>query len=152
MREIVYRAKRSYKNEWVYGNLVYDDCNRPHVVEKKYFYEDGHHLGYCDDTDRPVFIVPETLGQDTGLEDRHGNPIFEGDILRGGPDEIYRVIWNPYCASFQWEDAIGYSDGFLHLVYPNRMEVIGNIHDNPDLCPDAWKKGNGNEDRRYRAR
>lgn len=130
MREILFRGKRLYNGEWVYGNLVVTKNDKPHIVSKDYFYEDGHHLQYCDDTDRPVFIDTATVGQFTGLTDKNGTKIFEGDIVENNEclgvveyseeDAMYTVMFNETLYDFGWIGA-------------KMCEVIGNIHDNPEL-------------------
>ena len=72
MREILFRGKRLHDNKWIYGNFVSDCEGNPHIIEPRFFCEDGHHLQYEDNTDTPVFIIPETVGQYTGLTDKNG--------------------------------------------------------------------------------
>lgn len=138
MREILFRGKRCYNGEWVYGNLVVDKNDKPHIVPKDYFYEDGHHLQYYDDTDKPVFLDPETVGQFTGLTDKNGTKIFEGDILEGVDyDEEYGfgiVTW--YDGAF-WIENGSWCGTFCENYNATAFEVIGNIHDNPELIGGA---------------
>ena len=138
MRDILFRAKRGYDNRWLYGNLVIDNFNRPHVINPQFFYEDGHHLGYEDNTDQPVFINELTIGQFTGAVDRVGNKIFEGDIVHctsrtDAADMViifeqgqFRMV---LCERYK-EYITGY--GYYDFNCFDKL-VIGNIYDNPEL-------------------
>ena len=153
MREILFRGKRLHDNKWIYGNFISDCEGNPHIIEPRFFCEDGHHLQYEDNTDTPVFIIPETVGQFTGLTDKNGKRIFEGDIVRATIERAER------CQSPRIENGvIGYdcigmiglilykdkngenvwSDFFNELslsglIEDYYFEIIGNIHDNPEL-------------------
>ena len=75
-------------------------------------------------------IKTSTIGQFTGLHDKNGREIYEGDIIRH-KDMVkpYHVIYDGYqfCPN----------DGFRSLCYPKHWEVIGNIHDNPELLQES---------------
>ena len=142
MREILFRGKRLHDNKWIYGNFVSDCEGNPHIIEPRFFCEDGHHLQYEDNTDTPVFIIPETVGQFTGLTDRNGKKIFEGDICkfkRFNDVHIGKVVFNVTTASFiMWYQPIVGAYGEkatqkMLLSACDNIEVIGNIHDNPEL-------------------
>ena len=129
MREILFRGKRLHDNKWIYGNFVSDCEGNPHIIEPRFFCEDGHHLQYEDNTDTPVFIIPETVGQFTGLTDNNGVKIFEGDIV----DYISSdVIGNPKTGTIIVEDMTDY-DTMIYLNHSDELQIIGNIHDNPEL-------------------
>ena len=118
MREILFRGKRMDNGEWVWGFLAFDG-----VSEDYYIY------------DREV--DPDTVGQYTGLQDKNGKRIFEGDICRNTKTgEIVSVKWHGTMAGFVWrrrEENSNLSDfGELFRVH-DKYEVIGNIHDNPEL-------------------
>jgi uncharacterized phage protein (TIGR01671 family) len=107
---------------------------------------EGYGKGYTEygiqvqdtSTSRPwsVVVVPETVGQYTGLTDKNGEKIFEGDILDCG-DRIVRVSWHEMCGT--WDcDFVRYkgtlcSNGIEPVEWKYRAEKIGNIHDNPEL-------------------
>ena len=130
MREIRFRAKRVDNNpRWVEGYYAF---NGTHWIEYK-------------SIERPGFwevnrIDPETLGQFTGLYDKNGMRIFEGDIIAQHidgwehPPIIRTVFWSDEACSykvssplFTWGKAIDAISKY------DTIEVIGNIYDNPEL-------------------
>lgn len=121
VRSIIFRAKHIHalpQNEhldgtWVYGYL----CDKNYINSPEL---DGEFL-----------IDPETVCQYTGLTDKNGRKIFEGDILRFENYSNYPVVWDDdYCAF----GSCWHSD-FDHLSkYKSvEIEVVGNIFDNPEL-------------------
>lgn len=125
MREILFRGKRKDNGEWVYGNL----SKRDDVKKWEYFIGQNS-LGYD--------VIPETVGQYTGLtDDRNGKKIFEGDILRVAVKEnttICKVAFAENVAHFQLWQTITLPKTSTALNLGNyECEVIGNIHDNPEL-------------------
>ena len=112
MREIIFRGKDVAGN-WYYGLLAHiDDC----------WYISN---AYGIPTAYPV--LPETIGQYTGVKDINDKKIFEGDIIKWQYEcrEKYHVI-------FEDGHFIGVKEyGFISL-YDTDFEVIGNIHDNPE--------------------
>ena len=139
MREIKFRGKRIWTDEWIYGNLVIDKHGRNHIVPFAYFDEDGHHLSYDDDTDTPVFIMQESVGQFTGLHDKNGKEIYEGDIVKfedvsGYKDGCASVIWHEdSCGYYLENDDDNIYDTLYDFTPSYQMEIIGNIHENPEL-------------------
>ena len=129
MREILFKGKRIDNDKWVYGDLsIYNDDNR-HLIYDKNFYD--------------YAVYPDTIGQFTGLLDKNNNRIFEGDIVQtnGGLTwliafeknafvckdktmKTYFALWEQW--EYNWKSAEDISPS-------DRFEVVGNIHDNPEL-------------------
>ena len=85
-------------------------------------------------------VYTDTVGQFTGLKDKNGKKIFEGDIcLNTRTGEIVSVKWHGTMAGFVWSKRQAkshlYDFGELFRAY-DKYEVIGNIHDNPELLED----------------
>lgn len=118
-REILFRGKRVDNGEWVEG--YYSPVNIPITGNMGHFINVG---GY-----RAVEIDPETVSQFTGLEDKLGTKIFEGDVI----DDLgveYIVVFDSDYAQFRGKFD-GWNAEISHIA--SRCEVIGNIHDNPEL-------------------
>jgi len=106
----------------------------------------SHGIWYGDKSDvdlhNGIFwekVDPETVGQFTGLRDRKGNKIFEGDVVRFG-DDIYQIVFADAC--FWISDPHEHYSMELHttigmgpddILGQCGVEVIGNIHDDPNL-------------------
>lgn len=138
MREILFRGKQVDNGEWVYGVPVPITINsystgRIELVHSHSYDElDGFRL-LSDDEE----IIPETLGQYTGLQDKNGNKIFEGDIVsapywRGQKGEMMKglVEFSKGAFSVIWQDE---KYGKCFAGYVADMKVIGNIFNNPEL-------------------
>ena len=131
MREIIFRGKRKLGNEWIEGSLH---------TEK--FADDEEYLcceiNQCD-------VYPETVGQYTGLTDKNGTKIFEGDIVESrasdNKEDWKRWIVTFYDGSFCFEREISRKRKHKHeqnLLCVDEVKlyglaVIGNIYDNPEL-------------------
>ena len=124
MREILFRGKRTDNGEWVEG--YYSPVNIPITGNMRHFINVG---GY-----RAVEIDSETVGQYTGLNDKNGVKIFEGDIVRYG-DTIHRVVFEQRngTAYFGLVYAACETLPFGHYQDLKQIEVIGNIYDSPEL-------------------
>ena len=125
-REILYRGARMEDGKFVYGSLVFvkendkSENELPHIV-----------ISYGPDTFDWFEVDPETVGQYTGIDDREGDKIFEGDIFKiGAEDNIYTVKFD-YGCFLAYEDDV--QVGILAELATMFIKKIGNIHDNKEL-------------------
>jgi len=129
MRTIKFRGKASHSGEWLFGYLI-NICGNYHILGKDDMREDGHHV--AQDSDRPTWVDLETVGQFTGLHDKNGKKIFEGDVIKCG---MRLYVCEFIEGGFEFRDL---SDSKLILkAIVNTSCIIGNIHDNLELI----KKG-----------
>lgn len=130
MREILFRGKRIDNGEWVEGNLF--------VPDKVDFRKPPTEILMGTNIVRISYEVdPETVGQYTGLKDKNGKRVFEGDICQHEKTgRTISVSWHGTMAGYVWskriEDSHLFDFGELFRVH-DKYAVIGNIHDNPEL-------------------
>lgn len=150
MREILFRGKAKANDEgisfdgWVYGSLLIRYCGEYEICGR------NNSISFV------MPVIPETVGQFTGLYDEHGNKVFEGDVLQfrkadgSAPYRRTATIaygsWNCSCCDgiYGW-----YSEGqdCIRGLYESSDEIegtsgyviIGNIHDNPELVKEETK-------------
>ncbi len=131
MREVLFRGKRISNSKWVEGFMY----SQHFPLE----FRDDFYIR-CYDTD--YLVIPETVGQFTGLTDKNGVRIFEGDIVRyaerrlGGEDVsvAFPVTFDEggFCAHHYFLNN-WLRNGLGGNTKLEGIEVIGNIHDNPEL-------------------
>lgn len=144
MRAIKFRGKRITDGRWVYGGIAASPQKDSATIHT--YDDDGYYA-------RGYFVDPATVGQFTGLTDKDGKEIYEGDILRTPPKTdydkknfvAYEVFWHDNdCASHHigWQMNRCHFQGcicgtmYIPEFLPKTtatMEVIGNIHDNSEL-------------------
>ena len=152
IREVIFRGKRTDNGKWECGDLLSpNEFNAiPHIVYIDYLNE------YGDIGEISTPVIPETVGQFTGLTDKNGKRIFEGDIVKCTDTindfEFNAVVefGNPngeYNWGYQLKFISGEESNFDILCWVDMeetgayIEVIGNIHDNPELLEGG--EGNG---------
>lgn len=132
MREILFRGKKILDSEWVYGSginqfldILNARTNRVDYERRSFVYEDifSHE------------VFPETVGQYTGLKDKNGTKIFEGDIVKFDFyfDNPQLVKWNNEWCAFEPIFDARPIEAYPLLCETNIVEVIGNIYDNKNL-------------------
>lgn len=132
MREILFRGKRIDNGEWVCGSFCMDAlelknglCGVDGFI-RVYDFANGKMQMY--EVDR------ETVGQYTGLTDKHGKRIFEGDIVRAVDMEDCKLVGMVDWRFASWiVSGANWADTMNMAIYLHRLEIIGNIHDNPEL-------------------
>ena len=126
MREILFRGKTD-NGEWEQGDLF-------NFFDYGTFIHDGRY--------HSVKVIPETIGQYTGLTDKNGKKIFEGDIVRiGFEDKIWETAREVVFEEGQWffKDNTKTQKSYIGAWGNSVVEVIGNIHDNPELLKELGK-------------
>ena len=127
MREILFRGKQVDNGKWAVGSLSTE------------YYKECGCVMVSPTSDECFKVDPETVGQYTGLTDKNGIKIFEGDILEGDLEANLDLgaKWRSVVVmgKFGWmaDDPTGSEPTPLDEFDIIEGEVIGNIHDNPDL-------------------
>ena len=139
-REIIFRGKCIETGEWVsgfYGEKINVNTgdNDSFIITPTLNFNPTQ--SYFTD----IQVIPDTVGQFTGLFDKNGKKIFEGDILENKINKYYKgrvvVIYSSRKARFEVNKSIAYSHKDLaHMLYLN-FEVIGNIHNNTELLEET---------------
>lgn len=124
-REILFKAKRADNGNWIQGNLIVNETTGQHMIMHVW----PEHPDLYDFRT----VIPETVCQYTGLTDKNGKKIFEGDVLSFYNDKPF----TPWVAEVKWMHCEYYLDGvnrpsrvFLSDFLPEEMTITGNIHDN----------------------
>ena len=136
MREILFRGKNA-KGEWEYGNLLIQSND----TSSDYLYQIVP-ISLHEKVSPFDFVIPETVGQYTGLTDKNGKKIFEGDIVKAETyngkyyeEVVGTIIYIPAHMAFGIYNEQEREIDIIDTGYHN-LEIIGNIHDNPKLLED----------------
>lgn len=130
MKRIIEFRGKSLSGDWVFGDLT--QLNEGYGRNRTFIYLDGL---------EPVEVNPDTVGQFTGLTDKNGNEIWEGDIIRFGDsiDDIVDIVEFRHGAfGYYFIGSFIAFAGNLNFTFnpyntDKDFEVIGNKFDNPDL-------------------
>lgn len=140
MREIKFRGKRLDNGEWIYGSLLVSHF-KDDKKERYFITQFSGNYTFEHEVD------PNTVGQFTGLRDKNGRDIWEGDIFKEDGSGIVRSVFRvPGGLAFE-DNPVSFGYDHRAPVYPYSSiaemqsvlwlsqccEVIGNIHDNPEL-------------------
>ena len=153
-REIKFRGKQVDTGEWIYGNIFYPS----RLLAGIHISPDTNYLNFYPHLEKEEApspndnsgiaigsffeVDPKTVGQFTGMTDKNGKEIYEGDIYIGDGKEIkyYQVFYKKgaFCGGITYESSIPLSfntdlDGEIVDGDTSWLTVIGNIHDNPEL-------------------
>lgn len=126
-REIKFRGKRKDSGEWVEGYYLPMASGAKHYIYLP--------LEYLNEHSR-VEIDPATLGQYTGLKDRKGKGIYDGYILQDAKKQVGFVFFHKGAFYIEWQERDHYGQRTAEKFtddYFESSEVIGNLHENPEL-------------------
>jgi uncharacterized phage protein (TIGR01671 family) len=146
MREIKFRGKNLNTKEWVYGDLLQWNDGETAIGVHGQFIDDGYHFN--ENYDKTPYVDETTVGQYTGLKDKNGKEIYEGDLIKAPSGRIYAVIFSTWkheekreflkiidiyehtgwCISLDGVNPCGLLDSEVC-----QGSVIGSVYDNPEL-------------------
>ena len=128
MREILFRGKRKLDGVWIYGDLLHNN-NCVKIRENE---TDIDHIAKSFEVD------PDTVGQYTGLTDKNGAKIFEGDIIKYHDDYTpvditFKVVYEDAGFFVRGDNTMPHLHTALSTPIAEKAQIIGCIHDNPEL-------------------
>lgn len=144
MRQIKFRGKPkagyNYGKDWLYGSLLQIDDSNYGIIELSDVSCDEN--GYVDYSHTPIQL--ETIGQFTGLTDKNGKEIYDGDILEYDTGKRYVVVYSieafdsgtneHYIGAYMLRDDHNFHELICNVTRPYKYaEIIGNIHDHQEL-------------------
>ena len=138
-REILFRGKLEYNGKWIYGDLLQYENGDIAIFGDKL----SSFGCECTEMSKRDRVNPDTIGQYTGLKDKDGREIYEGDILqyigkrKDNMNKVYRrkVVFHEGMFALLSKELPAYSALNYHCMEDGRSawSVIGNIHDNLEL-------------------
>lgn len=145
MRGILFRGKRADNNQWVYSgtilSLIYKNAEKVYMPKgdsdvRTAFFNDNIAKVQCCFYE----VDSKTVGQYTGLKDKNGKKIFEGDIvdILTENEEIGTIVFDEGAFIVS---ADGFCLDFQNNIDSTNLEVIGNIYDNPELLKERDTNG-----------
>lgn len=143
MRELSFRGKRLDNGEWVDGGSIFKLINKigehffiPRFNEKLIATHDDNMNIIALENCTLYKVDPETVGQYTGFVCRNGK-LFEGDIVKYKTSPPNLIRWNQDLACFEAVCVVDGEEYTCGICYVEDVEIIGNIHDNPELLKEG---------------
>lgn len=131
-RKILFRGKRVDNGEWMEGSLLSFESGAPAIAQSKsiaLFPKEKSMISIANCFE----VIPETVGQYTGLKDKNGKQIFEGDIVRSELDYHFHMVEFVGYEFYGWCLLDMRTQECQYIYEYSEIEVIGNIYDNPEL-------------------
>jgi uncharacterized phage protein (TIGR01671 family) len=150
MREYKFRGKRVDNGEWIYGSFIKapnDEYCKAFISIDDYLMRDidsiNNDKSYLNFVGKFFEVIPETVGEYTGLKDKNGKEIYEGDLVTAEwydyeepnhdttGEVIFNQGWMSYCIWNESDKTMNDMNG--QGYYHWDIEIIGNIYENPEL-------------------